>query len=136
MIGAQVLLLKEVETDVYVVTPTVGTEMMVEIFVCNQDPVQWASLDLTIGRTPRDPLAQALYKNYSMQPSETVRLRLSLQTGNTVRATASTATVACTVFAESIVTPQALEPIQERLDVLVEDALERSSEAVSLQADA
>ena len=136
MIAAQVLLLAGIATDVYVAAPIVGTEVMAEIFVCNQDPVQWASMDLTLGRTPRDPLAQSLYKNYSMHPSETVRLRLSLQTGNTVRALASTGAVACTVCAEALVTPQALEPIQERLDVLVEDALERYAEAVSLGAEA
>ena len=136
MIGAQVLLLPGVDTNVYVVDPPVGTEMMVEIFVCNQDPVQWASLDLTIGRAAGNPLAQALYKNYSMDPSETVHLRLSLKKGNTVRAKASTATVACTVFAESLVTPQTLEPIEGRLDVLVGNALERYSEAASLGAEA
>ena len=136
MISAQVLLLAGVATNVYTVAPAVGTEVMAEIFVCNQDPVQWASMDLTLGRTPRDPLAQSLYKNYSMHPSETVRLRLSLQSGNTVLVTASTSAVACTVCDEAIVTPQALEPIQERLDVLVEDALERYSEAVSLGAEA
>lgn len=130
MIAAQELLQANVLTEVFQAAPTRGNEMATTVFICNQDGGQWSTVDLALSRGEQDIPAsrQYLYRGYSLRPNETLRPKLYLRDGDSVRVRATTARVSVAVSAEEIVTPRALETIESRLDALIEEWQEYRAE--------
>lgn len=123
MIAAQELLQADVLTEVYQAAPTRGNEISATVYIANQDSGQWSTIDMAITRGEQDIPAdrQYLYRGYSIKPNETLMPKLFLRAGDSVRVKAISARVSVVVSAEEVVTPRALEGIEDRIDQLTEE---------------
>ena len=137
MIAAQLTLPANVLTEVYTAEVLVAEAMHAEIYLCNESAAHWVDIDVVIAHgathttTVDAPFREAtatrryLYRGYSMPPTVPKRIDVVLRHGDTVLVQASTANLSCTVVAEEVVTPRALQAVEDRLDALVEDVLNR-----------
>ncbi len=126
MIASQTLLAAQTWTDVYHAKLTYGTEICVEVIICNQSETQWSTLDMALlaeaQSVPED--RDFLYRGYSMKPSETLHRKVFLQSGNRLLVRAVTAKVSVTVMSEEVVTPRELVAVEERIDAVAEEVRE------------
>lgn len=124
MIASQTLLQANLLTQVYHANPTYGREVIVEVFVCNQDSGQWSTMDMALAKDESVVLPeQYIFKGYSLRPNETKRPKVLLREGDTVRVKVTTARVSVVVLAEEIVTPRTIEQLSQRVDNVTEELM-------------
>lgn len=139
MIAAQLTIAANTLTEVYIAEVFVAEAIHAEVMLCNESASHWVDIDVilahgathstTVDAPVREETAtrRYLYRGYSMHPTMTKRIDLALRHGDTVFVKASTANVSCTVVAEELVTPRALQAMENRLDALVEDVLNKQA---------
>lgn len=134
MIASQTLLSAGLAADVYHAHPTYGREVAVEVFLCNQDAAHWSDIDVAITQDQSATLPeQYLYRGYSMSPTKTKVLKLSLREGDIIRVMAGTSKVSVVVMTEEIVTPQTIEMLSERVDNVTQE-VQRLAETLAVSA--
>ena len=141
MISTQVLLAERTWTEVYQAEVLIAEAMQVDLYLCNVSPVHWVDIDVVIGHGAatsiiEDGVFQStmadrryIYRHHSMRPTKTEHVPLTLRHGDVVLVRASTANLACNVIAEEVVTPRALHALEDLLESLVEDVLQKQAVA-------
>lgn len=147
MIAAQLTLDANVLTEVYVAEVLDAEALQAKMYLCNQSAAHWVDVDvvlahgataiITLGAPVRGAISprRYLYRGHSMRPSETKRINLELRHGDIVLVSPSTGNVSCTVLVEELVTPRALQSLENRLDTLVEDIINKQAIAEATTED-
>ena len=148
MIAAQLTLSANTLTEVYTAEVSVAEALHVEIMLCNESAAHWVDIDVILAHgathttTVDAPFREAtatrryIYRGYSMRPTQTKHIDLDLRHGDRVLVQASTNDLACTIVAEEVVTPRALQVVEDRLDALVEDMLNQRAIADATTGEA
>ena len=135
-------------TEVYTTEVLTAEAMQVEVHLCNQSSAHWIDVDVVIGHGSMASITQNgvlrstmvdrryIYRGHSMRPTETERVPLTLRHGDVVLVRPFTAmkgrlpeNMTCTIIAEEVVTPRALHALEDLLESLVEDVLNKQAMA-------
>ena len=137
MIAAQLTLTANVSTEIYIAEVLDAEALKATIYLCNESTAHWVDVDvalahgatatITVDAPVRGevPTWRYLFRGHSMRPTQTKEIQLELRHGDVVLVRASTNALSCTVVTEELVTPRALQAVEQRLDALVEDVLNK-----------
>ena len=148
MITVQRMLPANIWTEVYTTEVLTAEAMQVDVYLSNQSQAHWMDVDVVIGHGAMTSITQNgalrstmadrryIYRGHSMPPTKTERVPLTLRHGDVVLVRPFTAmkgtlpeTFGCTVIAEEAVTPRALHGLEDLLESLVEDVLQKQAVA-------